>query len=70
MIRRPVAIAITGGIGAGKSETLAAFARHGAATLSADDVVHELIAHDPAVRSALESSQVRPDDFAHRFDLA
>ena len=31
-VSRPVAVAITGGIGAGKSEALAAFARHGAAT--------------------------------------
>jgi dephospho-CoA kinase len=51
---RPVTLAITGGIGAGKSEALAAFARHGAATLSADAVVHELIAGDGEVRAALE----------------
>jgi dephospho-CoA kinase len=50
---RPVAVAITGGIGAGKSEALAAFARHGAATLSADEVVHDLIEHDEDVRAAL-----------------
>jgi dephospho-CoA kinase len=50
--RRPLAVAITGGIGAGKSEALAAFARHGAATISSDDLVHELYG-DPAVRSAL-----------------
>jgi len=53
-VSRPVALAITGGIGAGKSATLAAFARHGAATLSADDVVHDLIEHDAAVRAALQ----------------
>jgi dephospho-CoA kinase len=41
--RPPVAVAITGGIGAGKSETLAAFARHGAATVSSDQIVHELL---------------------------
>jgi dephospho-CoA kinase len=52
-VTRPVAVAITGGIGAGKSEALAAFARHGAATLSADAVVHDLIAHDDDVRTAL-----------------
>lgn len=52
---RPVTLAITGGIGAGKSEALAAFARRGAATLSADAVVHELIAADAQVRSALEA---------------
>jgi dephospho-CoA kinase len=54
-LTRPVAVAITGGIGAGKSEALAAFARHGAATLSADQVVHDLIARDPEVRSALQA---------------
>ena len=50
---RPVAVAITGGIGAGKSEALAAFRRQGAATLSADEVVHDLIANDEDVRAAL-----------------
>jgi dephospho-CoA kinase len=50
---RPVAVAITGGIGAGKSEALAAFARHGAAVLSADEVVHRLLRADEQVRQAL-----------------
>ena len=50
---RPVAVAITGGIGAGKSEALAAFGRHGAATISSDDIVHRLLSEDGAVRSAL-----------------
>ena len=50
---RPVAVAITGGIGAGKSEALQSFARHGAATISSDDIVHELLRDDPEVRSAL-----------------
>jgi dephospho-CoA kinase len=44
--RRPLAVAITGGIGAGKSEILRAFARHGAATISSDDIVHELLRTD------------------------
>ena len=48
------AVAVTGGIGAGKSEALAAFARRGVPTVSADEVVHELIASDPEVRAALE----------------
>jgi dephospho-CoA kinase len=52
-VARPVAVAITGGIGAGKSEALAAFGRQGAATLSADQVVHDLIAQDDEVRAAL-----------------
>ena len=51
---RPVAVAITGGIGAGKSEALAAFGRQGAATLSADAVVHDLIANDEDVRTAIQ----------------
>jgi dephospho-CoA kinase len=51
---RPLAIAVTGGIGAGKSEALQAFARRGVPTLSADEVVHRLIAEDPEVRTALE----------------
>jgi dephospho-CoA kinase len=37
-------VAVTGGIGAGKSEALAAFAACGAATLSSDATVHELYA--------------------------
>jgi dephospho-CoA kinase len=51
--KRPVTVAITGGIAAGKSETLAAFARHGAATISSDGVVHHLLAQDEEVRSAI-----------------
>jgi dephospho-CoA kinase len=51
---RPLAVAVTGGIGAGKSEALRAFARRGVPTLSADEVVHRLIAEDPEVRAALE----------------
>ena len=50
---RPLAVAITGGIGAGKSEALAAFARHGAATVSSDQIVHRLLRDDTAVRKAV-----------------
>jgi len=50
---RPVAVAITGGIGAGKTEALHAFARHGAATISSDDIVHRLLREDDEVRAAL-----------------
>jgi dephospho-CoA kinase len=42
----PVVIGLTGGIGAGKSETLAAFERQGAATISSDAVAHELLDTD------------------------
>jgi len=45
-VTRPVAVAITGGIGAGKSEALRAFARHGAATVSSDEIVHHLLVRD------------------------
>jgi len=50
---RPVAVAITGGIGAGKSTALQAFRRHGAATVSSDEIVHHLLATDDAVRDSL-----------------
>jgi len=40
-------IGLTGGIAAGKSEALAAFDRLGAATISADAVVHELLDAEP-----------------------
>jgi dephospho-CoA kinase len=42
----PLKIGLTGGIAAGKSEALKAFARLGAATLSSDEVVHELLESD------------------------
>ena len=47
-------VALTGGIGAGKSEALKAFERGGAAVCSSDEIVHRLIAEDPEVRAALE----------------
>ena len=50
---RPLAVAITGGIGAGKSEALAAFARHGVATISSDEIVHRLLREDGEVRQVL-----------------
>jgi dephospho-CoA kinase len=53
-VTRPVAVAITGGIGAGKSEALKAFARNGAATVSSDEIVHHLLRR-PEVRDAVVS---------------
>ncbi len=50
---RPLAVAITGGIGAGKSAALASFRRHGAATVSSDEIVHHLLKSDPDVKQAL-----------------
>jgi dephospho-CoA kinase len=51
--KKPIAVAITGGIGAGKSEALAAFRRHGAATVSSDEIVHRLLHEDEDVRRQL-----------------
>jgi len=50
---RPLAVALTGGIAAGKSEALQAFARHGAATVSSDAIVHELYRDDTELQAAL-----------------
>lgn len=50
---RPVAVAITGGIGAGKSEALYAFQKAGAATVSSDEIVHHLLRTDPDVKAAI-----------------
>ena len=44
---RPLTIGLTGGIAAGKSEALAAFERLGAATISSDAIVHELLDREP-----------------------
>jgi dephospho-CoA kinase len=52
-VQRPLAVALTGGIAAGKSEALRAFARHGAAVLSSDDVVHRLYREDEGLQAAL-----------------
>jgi dephospho-CoA kinase len=52
-VPRPIAVAITGGIGAGKSEALFAFQKAGAATVSSDEIVHHLLAADPDVRAAI-----------------
>jgi len=52
-LRRPVAVAITGGIGAGKTEALQAFARLGAATVSSDEIVHHLLRSDESVKRAI-----------------
>jgi dephospho-CoA kinase len=52
---RPLAVAITGGIAAGKSEALAAFARHGAAVASADDNVHRVYREDEELKDELRS---------------
>jgi dephospho-CoA kinase len=52
-MQRPLAVALTGGIAAGKSEALSAFARHGAAVISSDDIVHGLYGDDDELVAAL-----------------
>jgi len=52
-VQRPRAVALTGGIAAGKSEALHAFERHGAAVISSDDVVHRLYREDEGLKAAL-----------------
>jgi dephospho-CoA kinase len=46
-------VAVTGGIGAGKSQALRFFAQRGVPVLSADEVVHRLLQEDEEVRAAL-----------------
>src|SRR5439155_5203929 len=72
----PLAVAVTGGIGAGKSEALRAFERRGLPVRSSDEVVHRLIAGDPDVRAALEQrfgttdrAQIAEIVFADRDEL-
>ena len=70
---RPLAVAITGGIGAGKSEALSAFARHGAATVSSDEIVHHLLRREDvrqAVVQQMGNGIVGPDGEIDRGALA
>src|SRR5829696_1018283 len=66
-LARPIAVAITGGIGAGKSEALASFRRHGAATVSSDEIVHRLLREDPVVgKTLIDRSAIAEIVFADR----
>ena len=70
---KPVAVAITGGIGAGKSEALQAFARHGAATVSSDEIVHHLLRREDVRQAVVErmgNGVVAPDGEIDRGALA
>lgn len=64
----PLKIGLTGGIAAGKSEALKAFARLGAATLSSDAVVHELLDSDELRERLVErwGPDVAPDGEVER----
>jgi dephospho-CoA kinase len=68
----PPFVGLTGGIGAGKSEALAALERLGAATISADAVVHDLY-DDPEVRAAVVArwgDEVAPEGRVDRSAVA
>jgi len=54
-MERPLAVAVTGGIAAGKSEALAAFARHGALVSSSDELVHRLYREDAGLKEELRT---------------
>jgi dephospho-CoA kinase len=72
-VTRPVAVAITGGIGAGKSEALRAFARHGAATVSSDEIVHHLLQREDvreAIVARMGNGVLSPDGGVDRGALA
>jgi dephospho-CoA kinase len=71
-VTAPPFVGLTGGIGAGKSEALAALERLGAATISADQVVHDLY-DDPEVRAAVVArwgEEVAPDGRVDRAAVA
>ena len=65
-------VGLTGGIGAGKSEALAALERLGAATISTDAIVHSLY-EEPEVREAVVARwgpDVAPDGRVDRSAIA
>jgi len=69
----PVVVGLTGGIGSGKSEALAAFRRRGAATLSSDDVVRALYERPQVVEAVAEhfgSSVLSPSGEVDRSAIA
>lgn len=65
-------VGLTGGIGAGKSEALAALGRLGAATLSSDAVVHDLLASEEVRDLVVErlGPQVAPGGALDRAAMA
>jgi dephospho-CoA kinase len=65
-------IGLTGGIGAGKSEALAAFERAGAATLSTDRVAHDLLDREDVREQLVErwGPEVAPEGAVDRERVA
>jgi dephospho-CoA kinase len=67
-VSRPLTIGLTGGIAAGKSTALAAFEQLGAATISSDAVVHELLDSEPLRGRLAErwGDEIAPDGSVDR----
>jgi dephospho-CoA kinase len=68
----PTFVGLTGGVGAGKSEALAAFERGGAATLASDLVAHDLLRSDELRRRLVDrwGERVAPGDEIDRGRVA
>ena len=65
-------VGLTGGLGAGKSEALRSLAELGAATLSSDEVVHELLLSDEVRDAVIErlGPEVAPEGALDRTRIA
>jgi dephospho-CoA kinase len=72
MARRVPFVGLTGGLGAGKSEALRALDDLGAAVLSTDDVVHDLLASEEMREAVVErlGPQVAPEGALDRSLIA
>ncbi len=68
----PPFVGLTGGIGAGKSEALAALERLGASVISTDKVVHELYADPEVIAAVVErwGAEVAPEGVVDRAAIA
>jgi dephospho-CoA kinase len=71
-VSRPPFVGLTGGIGAGKSEALAALERLGAATISTDAIVHRLYEQADVRDAVVErwGEEVAPDGRVDRAAVA
>jgi dephospho-CoA kinase len=72
MARRVPFVGLTGGLGAGKSEALRSLDELGAAVLSTDDVVHDLLASEEMREAVVErlGPQVAPEGALDRSLIA
>lgn len=73
-MKRYPALAVTGGLGCGKSEVGQILERLGAGVLDADSVVHALLDRDPEVRERVQrlcgADVIRPDGSVDRVAIA